>query len=487
MTKRYEINFSSNMIWMIVGLITITVLLKMFFKYKINSKRIRIVTSLVVVLTTAYVVNGIYFDEARYKELGDKSLINIWSEPQQFQSKGFVYPFIYSISYAKEDILENYDESKAIKDLNKYEYKNIPNNQKVNVISIMLEAYNDFSKFDNLDIDSEVYENFHKIQEQSIHGKLVTNVFAAGTINTERGFLTGYHSHPKYLTNTNSFVRYFKDQGYTTKAMHPMYGWFYNRRNVNEYLGFDSFDYYENKYEKIQKEFYNDLDFFDFIIKDYEQSRDKKEPYFNFSVTYQNHGPYEHESSPDKQYLKKKDNYNDVDYNIVNNYLYGISQTDKALKKLTDYLESQDEPVVLVFFGDHNPWLGKDSTGYNMLDINIDVSTEEGFSNYYETPYIIWANQKAKDTLNKDFKGEGKDISPNFLMSELFEYLGWQGNEYMQYITDLKKNIDVNNNPYFKENGEYTKELSKEGKIKYDDFKNVEYYYGRNFKKDKNK
>ena len=52
--------------------------------------------------------------------------------------------------------------------------------------------------------------------------------------------------------------------------MHPIYGWFYNRRNVNDYLGFQNFDYYENKYSKIQEAFLSDMEF-DYIIEGYEK------------------------------------------------------------------------------------------------------------------------------------------------------------------------------------------------------------------------
>lgn len=476
MTKRYEIKFTSNIILILIGLVLVTVLLKKFFKHKIRLRKTRISIFLVILLVSVISFKDVYLNEARYAKLGDQTLINIWSEPQQFQSKGFIYPFLYSMNEATEIELEGYDEEKAKKDLDKYNYADIADDEKVNVVGIMLEAYNDFSKFDTIDIDPEVYENFHKIQEDSVHGKLVTNVFAGGTINTERGFLTGYHNHPKYLTETESFARYFKEQGYTTKAMHPLYGWFYNRRNIDERLGFDSFDYYENKYEKEQEAFLDDMDFFDYITEDYEKSRDKSEPYFNFSVTYQNHGPYENTKLYDKEYLKRKPEYNESDYNIINNYLHGISETDKAIKKLTDYFENEKEPVVVVLFGDHNPWLGEDSTGYDMMDINMDFSTEEGFLNYYQTPYVIWGNQAAKDKLNKTFKEEKEDISPNFLMLQMFEYLGWQGDEYMQYTTQLKKTIDVNHKVFFKENGKYTQELSPKGKEIYQNFRNVEYY-----------
>lgn len=482
MIKRYEIKFTPNMGLILLGLVIITILLKRYFKYKIKLKKTRASIFLVIILISTISFKDIYLNDQIYMSLGDQSLINIWSEPQQFQSKGFVYPFLYSVNDAKENEIQGYDEEKAKKDLGKYNYSDIPKDQKINVVGIMFEAYNDFSKFQGVEIDEEVYKNFHEIQKNSLHGNLVTNVFSGGTINTERGFLTGYHNHPKYMTYTDSFVRYFKEQGYKTKAMHPFYGWFYNRRNINERLGFDSFDYYDNKYKEEKEEFLSDLEFFDHITDDYEKSRDKGVPYFNFSVTYQNHGPYVDERETDREYLKRKPEYNERDYNIINNYLHGISETDKAMKKITDYFDNEKEPVVVVMFGDHNPWLGEKSTGYDMMGIEIDFSTEQGFLNYYQTPYIIWANKVAKDKLGKTFNEEREDISPNFLMAQMFEYLGWQGNEYMQYLIDLKKTIDVNNNLFFKENGVYTKKISKENDEKYDSFKNVEFYRSRKFK-----
>ncbi len=487
MAEEYKITLSPNMIKLILVLIAITVFLKIFFAYKIDSKKLRLSLLIVLSIVSVFVFKDIYFNSETYNSLGDKSLINIWSKPQQFQSKGFVYPFIYSITDAKDTELEGYDEEKATLSLSKKEYHNIPKDEKVNIVAVMLESYNDFSKFDSIEIDPEVYKNFHQIQRESIHGNLVTNIFGGDTIKTERSFITGYSSHPKYFKKTNSFVWYFNEQGYRTEAMHPIYGWFYNRRNINEYLGYDSFDYYENKYQEIQEAFFDDMHFFDYIIEGYENSKDKKEPYFNFSVTYQNHGPYSTEKYTDIEYLKKKANYDDANYNIINNYLSGVSRTDKALKKLIDYFRNEKEPTIVILFGDHNPWLGKDAAGYEMMDIDLDFSNVEGFLNYYETPYIIWGNDAAKTKFNKSFVKKGNDISPNFLMAELFEYLGWGGNEYMQYIMDVKKYFDVNHEVYFKENGEYTEELSPASKKIYEDFINVEYYYSHNFKENKAK
>ena len=42
-----------------------------------------------------------------------------------------------------------------------------------------------------------------------------------------------------------------------------------------------------------------------------------------------------------------------------------------------------------------------------MLGIDLDVSTLEGFYNYYATPYIMYANDAAKQITGNQFVGEG--------------------------------------------------------------------------------
>ncbi len=485
MAQRYSLRLSFRVIMLIIALLALAVLLKIFVKYKIASVKVRVSSIITLIVASVLIFKGFYFDDEIYKKVGDKSLINIWIKSEQFQSKGFVYPFIYSIKDAMEKEPEGYDEQKAIEELAAKDYQDIPENQKVNIISVMLESYNDFSEFEGVELGIDIYENFHKLQKESIHGHLITNVFAGDTINTERAFLTGYYNQPKYFKKTNSFVWYFREQGYRTEAMHPITGSFYNRRNVNEYLGFDAFDHYDNKYRYVQETYLEDYYFFDYIIEGFENSKKNKQPYFNFSVTYQNHGPYSSEKYTEKQYLKKKSGYDEGIYNIINNYFAGIYKTDQAMKKLVDYFRNEEEPTIIIIFGDHNPWLGKDHVGYDMMNINLDLSTVEGFVNYFRTPYIIWANDGAKKMFNKDFVGEGNTVSPNLLMAELFQYLGWEGNEYMQYILDMKEKFDVNHKLYFKENGEYKKELSPENKVIWDNFLNVEYYYSHNFKEGK--
>jgi phosphoglycerol transferase MdoB-like AlkP superfamily enzyme len=84
--------------------------------------------------------------------------------------------------------------------------------------------------------------------------------------------------------------------------------------------------------------------------------------------------------------------------------LWGIQETDNALRDLFKTFRNLDEPVVLVLFGDHNPWLGDNSFVYSELGIDLSRTSEDSFYDYYNTPYIIWANAAAKAALGEPFR-----------------------------------------------------------------------------------
>ena len=113
----------------------------------------------------------------------------------------------------------------------------------------------------------------------------------------------------------------------------------------------------------------------------------------------------------------------------------------------------------------------------------MDWDTEEGAKNYYATPYIIWANDKAKEILNNDFVGEGEELSPNFLMNKFFELAGYEGNEYMKFTNEVYKKINVINTDFYFEDGKFTKELTEENKKLLNKFNKVQWYQKYEFKR----
>jgi len=160
---------------------------------------------------------------------------------------------------------------------------------------------------------------------------------------------------------------------------------------------------------------------------------------------------------------KRAAGISDASYYILNNYLGSICDTIDRVLTLRDQLASQEEPVVLVLFGDHKPWLGDGNSVYKELGVNLDTDTEEGFYNYYSTPYLIWANDAAKEVLDNDFTGVGPTISPAYLMNQLFELCGWEGPAYMNLMDALQPTLPVvNTDGYYVTADGFTDELTEE-------------------------
>ena len=200
------------------------------------------------------------------------------------------------------------------------------------------------------------------------------------------------------------------------------------------------------------------------------------EKYFNFSVTYQNHGPYDTTNFSPTNYVVKKDGYTDEGHAIFNNYLSGIHKTDLAIKELWNYVDNSKEPIVLILFGDHNPWLGDNNSVYEMLGISLDLETVDGGKNYYETPYVIYANKVAKKALGKDVKGKGDTISPMFLMQEYFEVAGLEGSQYIKYLKDLRDTYNVINKVYVNKNDSYILKSDDKDSEVLKHYRFIEYY-----------
>lgn len=486
MTNNYELYLDITSLCVLAAILVFAYFIYRNGKNKIKKPYIRLCGIACTIAISVLSCNFLYFNnQAIHDSLWRPMYGSEYKAGDQSTSRGVIYSFIKSIPSAFISPPDGYNEKEASKALEAYRDIPLEEDKKVNMISIMLEAYSDFTKFDCLEFIDDPYKNFHNLQKDSYSGKLYTDIFAGSTIYTERQFLTGYSDMRFHQRDTSSHVRYFKSQGYRVEAMHPGYGWFYNRNNMNKFLGFDNFDYFENKFGNISDdelsskkywEYISDWDFFDYIIEGYEDAMKNNEKYFNFSVTIQNHGPYYDFEDYDKKWLKDKENYTDAGYNIVNNYLDWINKTDKALQKLREYIDGQEEPIVLILFGDHNPWLGNKDWVYKMLGFNFDHDTTVGAENYYSTPYVIYANKAAKKALGKSFKGEGNTISPMFLMNEFFDYAELQGSQYLNYLSDFKKNYSVINSVYTMKNGEYisTDKVSDDEEIK--QFRNVEYY-----------
>jgi phosphoglycerol transferase MdoB-like AlkP superfamily enzyme len=185
---------------------------------------------------------------------------------------------------------------------------------------------------------------------------------------------------------TPSIAAVLQNHGYRTVAVHPFYDWFWNRNVVYPNLGFGEYISIKDFSPEDQKGLYvSDEALVDKIIKVVESS---DSPYMIHVVSMQNHGPYfDGRYGNDK--VNVKNNLPEWLINELGDYLTGLRDADRQLGRLLNYLSKRKEPIICLFFGDHQPGLSK--TLYQELGIS-----RKGLENdllLYQVPGLLWSNR----------------------------------------------------------------------------------------------
>ena len=451
-TQGYELELTPTILLSIAATLGFTALLALLSRWKPRWKGVGRWIGLVLALAVLAGVTRAGNSSRMFALTKNYKHVNTWSVTEIYASRGVIYSFTRTI-FTGDGKPSDYSEKDTEALLNAYAQENIPENRKVDVFVIMRESYSDLSDLDSTPgaIDWSCYDLYHALaDEAAVVGSLVTNGFGGNTKDAERAFLTGNYLTRDWRKPTNSYVWYLKEQGYAAEGAHPFNGWFYNRLNINRYLGFDRYEFREDTFSALvgEKTIADDDVLFDEIWRMYERS-DPAVPYFSFSVTYEGHGPYAYNNNryPGRYVLQ---NASTPDGYAMNNYLGCIRHRDEALTELVEKLRSSSRPAVLLTYGDHKATLGKDinnytTAAYSSYGMDVDLSTAEGFFNYYSTEYLIWLNDAAKEKLNLYETGtEGPVISPCYLMNVLFDTLGWgKGPAYLQAMGDMMQAFPV--------------------------------------------
>ncbi len=435
--SNYTIVISGRAVISILAVVLGTALAAILARGALKKVWVRVVGAVLSLGVLVTLIFTLYASDAVYdRTVNNTAEYNVWVEQQVYASKGFLYSFLRSISEAIPKPPEGYDEDEAAEMLAGYSDGSIEEERRVNLIAVMLEAYCDLSEYPQIGVDEDVYAPLHELQAESLHGHIVSNTFGGGTVDSERCFLTGFAEMEEFREKTDSYAWFLRRNGYYAEGLHPGNNWYYNRENVERNLGFEKYYFLEDfgTGDRSDSFFFSEL-------TELIENRDKSVPYFNYSISFQNHGGYDSASTGEKSYLVRGDKPEPA-YNTVNNYLTGIADTSRRMLDFVNSLRDDPEPFVVVFYGDHKPYLG---TAFDELGVNLDLGTGEGFYNYCSTPYLIWANDAARRATGGDFTGEGGDVSACFLMDKVFEECGWGRSAYGQILHDAARRVSAIN------------------------------------------
>jgi phosphoglycerol transferase MdoB-like AlkP superfamily enzyme len=451
-------------------------------------KRTRVILPLLVFLLLYPLWRFVYTNEAIYHspEATSPHVIPGWEQQAQI-SKGFLYQFLYSTKESSS-LPEGYDSKQAQEWLASYPDCDISSDRKYNLLVFQLEAFCDLRETGIEGISDDVYADYDRLKQESLSGVLVPNVFAGGTLDTERCFLTGSNRLEEYSAPAYSYIRWLRAQGYTTVGSHPNYQSFYNRINVNQYLGFDDYWFTDNHYKtalsSLENSWYSDHILFPSVTEQF-LSLSAESPVFSFNVTMQGHGPYPGNSLIYDEFFFSDSSISEEANIILNNYLGSIHETLTLLTATAAQLQESPLPIIMVFYGDHKPWLGDNNSVYKELGIDLNTSSESSFLNQFSTPYVIWANHAAKEKMDlssASSAASGPTVSPGFLMNVLSDYLNWEGNSFMHFTNEVKNTLPViHSNGYYLENDVFTRTISESSQELINKYNCIQYYLKTNY------
>ena len=284
-----------------------------------------------------------------------------------------------------------------------------------NVIFLQLESFIDPDNITSIETSEPACPNFRNLINNYPSGQLTVPACGAGTANVEfevmsglsvKFFGPGEYPYKSILTEKTMETMCYdlKSLGYSTHAIHNHRAVFYNRNKVFANMGMDTFTSieYMSDVEKTPKNWAKDHILTE-CITDALNSTESRDMIYTISV--QGHGKYPTEqvledpeitvTSAPTEALKWQFEY----------YVNQVHEMDKFIGELTETLQSYDEPVVLVMYGDHIP--------------AIDMTEDDLKSrNLYGTEYVIWSNF--------DLQGDDEDMYSYQLGAHVLEMLDMQ-------------------------------------------------------------
>jgi phosphoglycerol transferase MdoB-like AlkP superfamily enzyme len=275
--------------------------------------------------------------------------------------------------------------------------------KKPNVIFIMSEAFWDPTLLPNVTFNEDPLPTIHRLQKESTSGYLLSPQFGGGTSNVEFEVLTGNSMsflpggsipYQQYVSKpVPSLASYFADQGYKSMGIHSYEGWFWDRNSVYKQLGFESFkssEHFQNP--EVKGYFISDAEVSRNIIQEVDNTAN---PMFIYTVTMQNHGPYD-DPRYGKNAYEAQGSLTPQAKTILETYTQGAHDADQSLQMLIDHYEKSSEPTMIVFYGDHLPMLGLDYQVYNESGF-IHTSNPNEWSldevkKMHSIPLVTWSN-----------------------------------------------------------------------------------------------
>ena len=363
--------------------------------------------------------------------------LGIYTQQWVTQRNGFLLNFTVALRYSSVEKPADYSHDKVLELMEQYPaLEGDPDRQPTNLIVIMNESFADFTVFDDFEASEDPTPFLHSLEENTVKGWMYAPVTGGGTATVEFEYLTGFSSlfQPPHTVAYQLYVEegmpslaaVAGSQGYETTAFHPYKSSGWNRVLAYDYLDFDRQMYEEDVVDPYYiRHYVSDRSDYEMIFR---TTREQEGNTFFFNVTMQNHSGYAQGWNNLERTIDLPDRLARTD-SSARQYFALARESDDALRELIGYYSQQDEPTMIVFFGDHQPPL-TNSFYEELYGKKLSERTTEEVLQQYAVPFFIWTNydiQEEQDVV----------ISPNYLGVLTARLAGLPMTGFMNFLSQL--------------------------------------------------
>ncbi|SDO71693.1 LTA synthase family protein [Desulforhopalus singaporensis] len=324
----------------------------------------------------------------------------VWNQPGNYRDRGLVRHLVHegvrSMARGKVDVSADdvHDAMLALDPENRRLAEACAPARRPNLYMILLESFWDPMVLEHAGIHPDpVDPRFRKLWEDAGHSTTMAPVFGGYTANSEFEALCGFPVTDNgvffegWLRNDAPCLpRYLDGAGYQSIAAHPNYAAFWNRVNSYRRIGFDRY-WSKNDFvlDDMNRQFLSDASLYRQVWEKL-QEMPESGPKFVYIVTFFGHLDYPLSKSRPEVIEVGMDN------RMLKGYVNQVYYKSRELMDFVEKIRLEDPDGVIVFFGDHLPYLGANHEGYvqeNIFPRNRADFDAEMFKSYVTTPLVI--------------------------------------------------------------------------------------------------
>lgn len=368
------------------------------------------------------------------------------------------------------------------------------------MIMILSESFSDPTRVPGITLSEDPMPNIRALKNTTTSGLMLSPGYGGGTANIEYQALTGwdlalfdnsmqvpYQQLVPHQKVTETFNQLWNDRygASGSIAFHPYYKNMYLRDIDYKKFGFSHFYTLDSNppithHDGLDNSPYaSDAEAYQNVVDELQNSN---HPQFIQLATMQYHPPYSDWYSDNQFKDADTTNLPADEKTGVDTYIKGVSITDQATTDFLNQLDAIDQPITVIFYGDHLPGVYTTARASSKNTITMQ-----------ETDYFIWSNEASASAGTKldPAAAATSYTSPNYFMAMASDHMNTKVSAYIAFLSAMRAEIPAterltlgvsgvtDNTPtvYLDANGNVVskKELSSQQKKLLNDYRLIQY------------